>query len=323
MRIHIQSGRIAPQEITPEIWAAAAARAGEDGHTVSFGSTPDDFAAAISESEVVIGGGGTVGKLLPFTAPKLKIVFCTSAGVDALLPFDWVPPGAVVANNRGVHGDKTGEYAAMALIMLNARLPQFIASQHAQKWERHMTPTLRGKHVTVIGTGVLGGASGRQARHFGAVVTGVSRTGAAHEDFDRVVPTDVLDSVLPTTEYLIVACPLTPQTHQILNRARIALLPQGAGVINVGRGELVEQDALCDALDAGHLGGAVLDVFVPEPLPPGHRVWTTPNLVVTPHVAAANPLTYYSDTLDLFFANLRLWRAGEPMPNRVDPTRGY
>ena len=325
MRIHIQTGQNMAQEITPDVWQAGLARAemADAGLAVSFGVAHEEFATAIGETEILIAGGGTVGKLLPFNAPRLKMLFSTSAGVDQLMPFDWLTPGAVVLNNSGVHSIKTGEYTAMALVMLNARVPEFIASQHAKKWDRHMTPSLRGRRVTVVGTGALGGAAAEQARHFGAIVTGVSRTGAAHPHCDHMVTTDALDSVLPTTEYLILAAPLTPQTNQLLNARRIALLPKGAGVINVGRGELIEQDALCDRLDDGHLRGAVLDVFVPEPLPPGHRVWTTRNLVVTPHCSAGDPLTYYPDTLDIFFRNLKLWKAGKPLPNLVDTKHGY
>jgi phosphoglycerate dehydrogenase-like enzyme len=134
---------------------------------------------------------------------------------------------------------------------------------------------------------------------------------------------DALDSVLPASEFLILACPLTPQTSGLFDRRRLALLPRGAGLLNIGRGPLLDQDALCDLLQSGHLSGAILDVTAPEPPPPGDRVWATPNLVLTPHVSADNPVTYNPDSLDLFFANLAAFRAGRPMPNRVDTSRGY
>jgi phosphoglycerate dehydrogenase-like enzyme len=101
------------------------------------------------------------------------------------------------------------------------------------------------------------------------------------------------------------------------------LLPPGAGIVNIGRGELTDQDALCDRLDSGHLSGAVLDVFVPEPIPDGHRLWTTRNLVISPHTAADDPATYNPDSLDIFLDNLRAWRDGRPLPNRFDIARGY
>jgi phosphoglycerate dehydrogenase-like enzyme len=109
----------------------------------------------------------------------------------------------------------------------------------------------------------------------------------------------------------------------MLNRRRLGLQPRGAGVVNIGRGELLDQDALCDLLDSGHLSGAVLDVFVPEPIPPGHRLWSTPNLIISPHTAADDPATYNPGSLDIFLDNLRAWREGSPLPNRFDIARGY
>jgi phosphoglycerate dehydrogenase-like enzyme len=116
---------------------------------------------------------------------------------------------------------------------------------------------------------------------------------------------------------------LTDATRGLFDRRRLELLPEGAGVVNIGRGELIDQDALCDRLDAGHLSGAVLDVFDPEPIPPGHRLWTTRNLIISPHTAADDPATYNPLSLDLFLENLRAWRDGRPLPNRYDIARGY
>jgi phosphoglycerate dehydrogenase-like enzyme len=116
---------------------------------------------------------------------------------------------------------------------------------------------------------------------------------------------------------------LTEETRNILDRRRIGLLPKGAGVINIGRGALVEQDALLDALEAGELGGAVLDVFVPEPVPPGHRLWSVPNLIMTPHVSSDDHLAYNARSMDVFIQNLLAHEAGQPLPNLFDRARGY
>ena len=117
------------------------------------------------------------------------------------------------------------------------------------------------------------------------------RTNAApHPDCDEVITAHELDRVLPTTDYLVLACPLTPATQGMLDRRRLGLLPRGAGVVNIGRGALLDQDALCDLLDSGHLSGAVLDVFTPEPLPEGHRMWTTPNVIISPHTSVDEPI---------------------------------
>jgi glyoxylate/hydroxypyruvate reductase len=154
-------------------------------------------------------------------------------------------------------------------------------------------------------------------------VTGVRATSQPHPHCAEVVGTAELDRVLPRTEFLVLACPLTEATRGLMDRRRLGLLPRGAGVVNIGRGALVDQDALCDLLDEGHVSGAVLDVFTPEPIPAGHRLWSTRNLIISPHTAADDPNTYNPCSLDLFFANLRAWREGKPMPNLFDTTRGY
>jgi len=174
--------------------------------------------------------------------------------------------------------------------------------------------------VSLAGDGMaLGTVQVRMPEVGGAVLdAAVARLVAA-----EVVRMEGLDGVLPGAEFLVLAPPHTLETEGILSRARIAILPRGAGLVNIGRGALVDQDAVMDALDSGHLGGAVLDVFTPEPVPPGHRLWGTPNLVMTPHVSADDPATYNARSLDIFFENLLAMREGRAMTNQFDPVRGY
>ncbi len=134
---------------------------------------------------------------------------------------------------------------------------------------------------------------------------------------------ETLDLVLPESEFLLLACPLTPRTRGLMDRRRLGLLPQGAGVVNIGRGPLMDQAALCDLLQSGHLGGAVLDVFEQEPVPPEDRIWRVPNLIVSPHTAADDPATYYARSLECLFADLRALRAGERPPTLFDIAAGY
>lgn len=211
----------------------------------------------------------------------------------------------------------------MALLMLATGMPGFATAQRAGQWAPRHGSVLAGRHVAVVGLGSLGGAVATQAAGFGMRVTGIRNRPEPHPACARVVTLDELDAVLDDTEFLVLAPPLTDITRGLLDRRRIASLPQGAGVVNIGRGALLDQDALCDALESGHLSGAILDVFVPEPVPPGHRLWTTPNLMITPHVSADDPATYIPLSLDIFFRNLRAFRDGEPLPNRFDLVRGY
>ena len=325
MRIHVQNlpGTL-PEPITPAQWEQAAASAGLESsqHTMSFGNTLPEFAAAIRDAEALVTATSATRTLFPADAPRLRVMFCTSAGLDSV-PFDDLPPGVQVLNNRGTHAPKAGEYGIMALLMLAGRIPTLAQRQAEGRWDRLQGSTLAGRRATVVGLGSLGGAVAEQAARFGMHVTGVRARPAPHPACAAVVPVDALDAVLAATEFLVLACPLTAATRGLLDRRRIALLPPGAGMVNIGRGALLDQDALCDALDAGALSGAVLDVFVPEPVPPGHRLWRTPGLLMTPHVSSDDPLTYNSRSLDLFIANIQALEAGRPMPNLFDRTRGY
>lgn len=325
MRIHIQNLPTPFNEpITLADWQDALARAGipADHHHATVGNDLDAFHAAIGETEALLTASRVTKDLFPVEAPHLRILFCTSAGLDAV-PFASLPPGVHVLNNRGVHAPKAGEFGIMALLMLANHIPALIGSQQAQTWDRRSATLLAGRRVTVVGLGSLGGAVAEQAARFGMRVTGIRARPAPHPACERVLPTASLDDVLPQTEFLVLACPLTEQTRNMLDRRRIGLLPQGAGVVNIGRGGLVEQDALCDALDGGMIGGAILDVFTPEPVPPGHRLWTTRNLIMTPHVSSDDPVAYNPRSLDVFIANIAAHEAGQPMPNLFDPRRGY
>jgi glyoxylate/hydroxypyruvate reductase A len=330
MRIHIQNAPADPLfAITPRQWEEAAARAHESdaGHKLSFGETEAALGAAIAEAEAVIAPPAPLAALFPERghpdAPRLRLIFCTTAGVDGLAPFSRLPPTAVLVCNRGIHGEKAGEYAMMAILMLAMQIPALIAAERERRWEPRYTPTLAGRRLCVVGLGTLGGAAAHRAAFFGMRVTGVRRTGSGHPACQEVFPVAALDEALPDAEFLLLACPLTRETRGFIDRRRLGLLPEGAGVVNIGRGAVLDEEALADLLDAGRLGGAVLDVFAHEPLPPGHRLWRTRHLVVTPHISADDPTTYNARTLDRFFAALASLRRGESVPNAVDLARGY
>jgi glyoxylate/hydroxypyruvate reductase len=326
MRIHIQNPNDDPLFLfSHEQWDAAAARAGDigRGHELTLGDTDEDFAAGMEDAEALVTELGVMLRLFPCRAPKLRLIFVTSAGLERLAPFDWLPSNVTLLNNRGVHTEKAGEFGIMAVLMLANRVPELVTNQRAGKWQKQWGTLVGGKQLTVVGLGGLGAPIARWGRLFGLKVTGVRTAAAPHPDCDEVITADQLDRVLPRTDYLALAAPLTPATRGLLDRRRLGLLPRGAGVVNIGRGALVDQDALCDLLDSGHLSGAVLDVFTPEPLPEGHRMWTTPNVIISPHTSVDEPSWYNPRSLDLFFENLRARRDGRPMPNVFDTSRGY
>ncbi|HET6607196.1 MAG TPA: D-2-hydroxyacid dehydrogenase [Rhodopila sp.] len=307
------------------MWDAAAARAGlqDEAHSVTIGTGGEDFAAALPTAEAIITDTATIRHLFGRPAPRLKLVFITSAGLDRLAPFDWLPPDAVLMNNRGTHAAKSGEFGIMALLMLANRIPRMVTNQRAGVWNEIWGNVLAGRSVTIVGLGTLGSAVAGHAARFGMVVTGIRANPAPHPDCAQVLPTGALDDVLPTTEFLVLACPLTEATRNLMDRRRLNLLPAGACLLNIGRGGLIDQDALCDMLDRDRLSGAVLDVFTPEPIPAGHRLWTTPNLIISPHTSADDPNTYNDRSLDIFLENLSAWQQGRPLPNHFDTARGY
>jgi glyoxylate/hydroxypyruvate reductase A len=326
MRIHLQNPADDPLfEFSTSMWNAAVARAPDagTGYAVSIGHTDADFAAAMSDAEALICDVSVIRAQFPCAAPRLQLLFVTNAGLDRLAPFGWLPPGAILMNNRGTHAVKSGEFGIMAVLMLANRVPEMVTHQRTGRWHKLWGAVVTARPITIIGLGTLGSAVARHAAGFGMTVTGMRANPAPHPHCAQVIGVDGLDAALPGTGFLVLACPLTPATRGLIDRRRLELLPEGAGVVNIGRGELIDQEALCDRLDAGQLSGAVLDVFDPEPIPPGHRLWQTPNLIISPHTSADDPETYNAISLDLFFKNLRAWHDGQPLPNRFDIARGY
>jgi phosphoglycerate dehydrogenase-like enzyme len=327
MRIHIQNtpkGNPA-YAVDEAMWQAAVARNRiEDAdYEVTIGNSLEDYAREIADAEILLAHNRMFRSLFPAPAPRLKLVMSANAGVDDLAPFDWLPDGVMLVKNSGTHAEKAGEYLLMALLMLANRVPLAVTNHRARRWDRQAGTTLRGKRVTIVGLGAIGGAAADHAKHFGLHVTGVRTSASPHPACDRVIAQADLDSVLPETDYLVLACPLTPATRGLIDRRRLALLPPTAGIANVGRGAVIDEEALCEALEARRLGGAVLDVFATEPLPPDHRMWTTPNVVVTPHMSSDDPQAYMPNTLDVLFRNLAALRQGQRPPNLFDLDRGY
>jgi glyoxylate/hydroxypyruvate reductase A len=284
--------------------------------------TQEGLAAALASVEVLITTGRVVKSLNWPDLPRLKLIFLTHAGVDILRSVR-VPAHVRILNNSGAHAEKASEYAMMAVLMLANLIPAFVHQQRQEVWNRRLATSLSGRRGTVVGLGAIGSAIAEKMKVFGMHVTGVRTRSEPNPFCDDVLATRDLDTVLHRTEFLILACPLTPSTMHLLDERRLALLPKDAGVVNIGRGELIDQEALLDGLDSGHLSGAVLDVFTPEPVPSGHRLWRTNNLMMTPHMSAADPVKYIARSLDILLLNLKCLRDGQELPNQVDLSRGY
>lgn len=256
-------------------------------------------------------------------APGLRHIHLIGAAVDRVLPLGWLPAGVELTNNSGVHVDKAREYMVMALLALNARLPQIVANQRKSLWDPVFTPLARGKTVLVVGLGDMGQAGVWAAHLLGMNVIGVSRSGAPVDGVKRVHPVQELPSVIGEADFVLIATPLTPASRQLFGPELLARMKPGAGLVNVGRAGVMDHDGLVDLLRSGHLSGAILDVLPEEPLPMSSTLWNTDRLMITPHVSADDLDGYMLATMQLVFTNLRRRRAGEPLVNVVDRDAGY
>lgn len=256
-------------------------------------------------------------------APDLQLLQILGAGVDYLLPLDWVPPGVRILTNSGAHVPKAAQSGLMALLMLNARMPDLVASQRAKKWNRVFTDTLAGKTLLIVGVGAIGAGIAGHAKQFGMQVVGIRKSGKPQPNVDEMHLPEALHALLPRADFVLVNLALTPETKFVIGKQELARMKKGAALANMSRGGLVDPAALDAALRSGHLSGALIDVTFPEPPPADWPYWDTPNLMITPHVLSDDIDAYVPRTLDLFFANLRHYFAGEPLTNLVDLARQY
>ena len=256
-------------------------------------------------------------------APRLKWIHIIGAGVEHLTPMDWLPDGVILTNNKGVHAAKGGEFGIMSILMLHNHMPKIMTNQIRACYDSLYSTPIAGKTWVLIGTGSIGRAVAKHAQGLGIHVIGVSRHGNMLPELDESVPVEELDRVLPRGDFVFVVTPLTPETENLLDARRLRLLKPGAGLVNIGRAAVVDYAALTEGLNSGAIGGAVLDVFDPEPLPSESALWSQPNLVITPHVSADDGNAYVSLTLDVFFNNMRRLIRGEALENQVNTALGY
>jgi phosphoglycerate dehydrogenase-like enzyme len=253
----------------------------------------------------------------------LKWIQVLGAGVDYLLPLDWVPEGLQLTTNFGAHVPKASQSALMAILMVNSRIPALVTSQREHKWNRIFTTTVEGKTLLVVGVGHIGGGAAEQAKRVGMRVLGIRRSGEPHPAVEEMHTPEALHDLLPRADIVLLNLALTSKTRFIMGKREFALMKPGAGLINMSRGGLVDPQALEEALRSGHLGSAMIDVSYPEPLPAESTLWDAPNLIVTPHVLSDDLDAYMPRTLDIFFDNVRRHIAGQPLRNVVDLGREY
>ena len=288
---------------------------------VTIGYDGDIFEKAIRTADALFAWRFDRANLAE-RAPNLRWIHAHGAGVSHLMPLDWLPPGAVLTNSRGVHGPKADEYTIMAILMLNNYLPKMVTNQRHGRWEQLFNTSIQGKTLLIVGVGHVGGGAARWAKRFGLRVLGVRRTGRAHRYVDEMFRPNALRRLLPKADFVLVTAPHTTDSDHIMGSHEIGLMKRGAGLVNYSRARLVDYEALRKRLEKGELT-AVLDVFDPEPLPASSPLWRTPNLIITPHCSSDDLALYTPRTLDLVFDNMERFIKGRPLINQVSAKHQY
>ena len=255
-------------------------------------------------------------------APKLRWIHIHGAGIEHVLPLDWLPNDCVLTNSSGAHGRRATEYAATAILMLNNRIPELVTHQHARRWQQCFNTNIGGKTLLIIGVGRIGSEIARWAKSMDMKVLGVRRTGKGNRYVDEMHKTSALRQLLPRADFVLVAAPLTDDTEGLMGKRELDLLKPGAGLVNYSRARVVDYDHLRKKLTRGELS-AVLDVFDPEPLAKSSPLWKTPNLIITPHCGSDDSEYYTPRTLDIIFNNVRRLLDGKRMTNIVSRKLQY
>jgi phosphoglycerate dehydrogenase-like enzyme len=262
---------------------------------------------------------------LPDLAPNVRWIQATSAGIGPLLLRTGLIRSSIVFTTAsGIHATPLAEFVLMAMLAFVKDMPRLARAQATHHWERYCGRELRGATVGIIGLGRVGRAVARSCRALGIRVVATKRTPEAGdlEGVDLVVPLSRISTVIRRADFLVLACPHTPETEGLLGEREIRSMKRGAVLINIARGAVVNEPALIEALQDGHLGGAALDVFSREPLPQDNPLWDMPNVYVSPH-SASTAETENAKLADLFCENLRRYLRGEALLNLFDRERLY
>ena len=296
-------------------------------HTAPMKRAPDQDAEwdrLVAETEVMFDAYRPRSDDLPRRAPRLRWIQFSSSGVAAFVhAMNLRHADILVTNAAGIHARALAEFVLFAMLYFAKRLPRVLADQRAHRWERFALDTLPGKTLGVVGLGRVGDEVKRLARALGVRVVATRRMmDAASPRPGETYPPDGLPRLLAESDYVALTVPLTQDTTGLIGEAELAMVKPGAVLINVARGQVVDEAALVRALQSGRLGGAALDVFTVEPLPPDSPLWDLPNVLVTPH-SMSTALDENERVVDLFCDNLTRYLTGTPLRNVFDRDRGY
>jgi phosphoglycerate dehydrogenase-like enzyme len=290
-----------------------------------------ELASQITDAEVVSSVPGVIPSIKG--AKSLKWIHAFSAGVEKVLTEEVVKSNVIVSNSSGIHAIPIAEHVLGFMLIFTRKFYDTFKKQQEKIWQSNQDITeVRGKTALVVGLGHIGTEVARMSCCLGVKVLAVkqniknkSSTNSVLDKPDSVhklYAKDDLEEALPKADFVVLCLPLTSQTHHLFDMKKFKLMKKSGVLINIGRGGVVNEKELIEALDKKIIGGAALDVTETEPLPKESKLWNMENVVITPHHSGLSE-KYMDRAIDLFCLNLKAYIKGEPLPNLVDKKRGY
>jgi len=281
------------------------------------------FGEDVSDCEVVFGH---LNPEQVKSTSKLKWLHAQSAGVDHyLLPEYALPESVILTNSAGMHGISIAEHLLAFTLMLMRRMHSYVYQQPTHKWEYlGNVQSVYQSIITVVGLGGIGSQYAMRCKALGAIVRGVARNPKECEYVDEMYTTNQLDEAIKDADVVALILPNTAETAGLFSRERMLKMKKGSFILNAGRGSAIDQDAMIELLESGHLGGAGLDVTSPEPLPTDSKLWDLPNVILTPHISGGGSLAITTEMIfDRFIGYLQDYVEGKPFEKVVDKKAGY
>jgi phosphoglycerate dehydrogenase-like enzyme len=286
-------------------------------------SKKEELDALLSEAEVLFGF--VPPENIIKRAPRLKWMQVTSAGVDRHQGTEIWNSDVILTGVSGIHATPIGEFVMGLMLMFAKNTPLSFKMMQTRQWQRYISGTLRGKTVGIIGLGHIGEEVARLSKAFGMKVIATRRspkTASKTKNVDLLLPSIRMKELLGQSDYVVLTLPLTPETKHIIGEAELKAMKPTAYIMNIGRGPLIEQEALIKALDEKHIAGAGLDVTVPEPLPKESRLWDFDNVILSPHISGGME-DYMLQATELFCDNLKRYITRKKLLNVIDKKKGY
>lgn len=290
----------------------------------SFQPTMKDAKPELDSAEILITYGEDLNEECINQAQNLKWIMVFSAGIEKL-PFEAIKKrGILVTNARGISKTPMAEYTVGMMLQVSRKTKQIIENEKQEIWDRKpRLMEISGKTITILGTGAIGCEIARLSKAFHMKTLGVNRSGRKADYFDEIFTVDEMDEAISQGDFIVSVLPSTAHTYHLITAEHFRVMKRESVFINIGRGSIVDEQVIINALENNEIAHAVLDVYETEPLPQGHPFWKMENVTVTPHLSGLSP-QYQPRCLDIFEYNLEQYIAGEnKFMNRIDLDRGY